>query len=60
MSDYWDHEEYGALEKRCEAFEAACKKMLEVTGGSEYWNGGTHEALKMMEEALCPNRTNVK
>ena len=50
--DYWDHPEYGTLEKRCDALEVACRKMLEVTGGSKHWNGGTHDALKMMETAL--------
>ena len=50
--DYWDHPEYGTLEKRCDALEVACRKMLEVTGGSKVWNGETHEALKMIETAL--------
>lgn len=31
---------------------AACKKMLEVTGGSGMWNGETHDALKMIEDAV--------
>ena len=52
MADYWDHPEYTALEERCGELETACKKMLEVTGGSKHWNGGTHEALKMIESAL--------
>ena len=51
-----DHPEYETPEKRCNALEDACRKMLEVTGGSKHWNGGTHEALKMMETALVLDR----
>ena len=52
--------EYETSEKRCNALEAACRKMLEVTGGSKHWNGGTHEALKMMETALLQTRRDQK
>lgn len=31
----------------------ACKKAIEVTGGSKHWNGGTNEFLKMMELAIA-------
>lgn len=31
----------------------ACKKALEVTGGSKHWNGGTHDFLMMMEAAVA-------
>lgn len=31
---------------------AACKKMIEVTGGSQHWNGETHDALRMIEAAI--------
>jgi hypothetical protein len=33
----------------------ACQYMLskEVTGGSEYWQGNTHKALKIMEEIIA-------
>ena len=31
---------------------AACEKMIEITGGSDMWNGETHNALKMIEAAV--------
>lgn len=37
--------------------ETACEAMLACTGGSENWNGETHEALKLMEAALAAVRT---
>jgi len=54
MSDYWDHPEYGVIERQCERLEAACRLMLEVTGGSKHWNGTTHDALVAIEKALVP------
>ncbi len=31
----------------------ACKSMLTTCGGSEHWNGETHESLKLMEQAIA-------
>jgi hypothetical protein len=35
----------------------ACQRILAVTGGSENWNGETHEALKLMEAAVTKATT---
>lgn len=32
---------------------AACRSMLNTTGGSENWNGETHESLKLIEAAIA-------
>ena len=31
----------------------ACKSMLKTCGGSEYWNGETHESLLLIEAAIA-------
>jgi len=31
----------------------ACKSMLKTCGGSEYWNGETHESLLLIEAAVA-------
>lgn len=31
----------------------ACQSMLRTTGGSQYWNGETHESLKLIEAAIA-------
>jgi len=35
-----------------EAMKAACEEMLQCTGGSQYWNGATYDALRSIEIAL--------
>ena len=35
---------------------SACESMLRACGGSENWNGETHEALKLMEAAIAKAR----
>lgn len=30
----------------------ACEKMLDITGGSDHWQGETHEALQLIEDAI--------
>lgn len=32
---------------------SACERMIEITGGSENWNGETHKALKKIEAAIA-------
>jgi hypothetical protein len=34
------------------ALLGACRKMLKLTGGSQYWTGKTEEALQQMEAAV--------
>ncbi len=34
------------------AMKAACEEMLQCTGGSQYWNGATYDALRSIEIAL--------
>ncbi len=44
---------YQALTKAAPLLLAACESMLETTGGSENWNGMTHDSLVLIEQAIA-------
>lgn len=41
-----------ALHEEIKVLRTACTQMIVCTGGSEYWNGETHDALLAIEDAL--------
>ena len=44
--------EYKEHLEQFEKLKAACEEMLQCTGGSQYWNGATYDALRSIEIAL--------
>lgn len=41
-----------ALHSAADDLAGACHSMIETTGGSEFWNGATHDSLVLIEAAL--------
>jgi hypothetical protein len=42
-----------SADKRLEKAKEAMQAMIDCTGGSRYWDGKTHKALKLIEAALA-------
>lgn len=47
------HNEFPSLVLQFRDLLAACQSMMKTCGGSEFWNGETHESLKLIEAAIA-------